>query len=194
MILDQVPSEAQEKNPIPVGISKCRCCRQCQLRTAKRSAVPSSKFRFGLPHAGCPRVDTPISHEPAERSVEPRTNPHQDVLGDVRARKKYASEHRAVAMGVKGDASILTKAKFHTGLRWVRYGEFRVPTRRWRCRWLSMGLNRRPVPLPVVCGTRYTHAKPEKWSFVLPRAYEPRDVLLSSGVRVHNAACDICDP
>ena len=63
-----------------------------------------------------------------------------------------------------------TKAKFHAGLRWERDGEFKVPTRRWRCRRWSMGLKHRPIPFPVVCGARCTQAKPEKWSFVLPRA------------------------
>jgi len=50
------------------------------------------------------------------------------------------------------------------------------------------------TPLSVVRGSWCTHAAPEKWFLVLPRATNRAMSALSGGFRVHNDACGMSDP
>ena len=50
------------------------------------------------------------------------------------------------------------------------------------------------TPLLVVRGLWDTHAAPEKWLFVLPRATNRAMSALSGGFCVNDAACGMCDP
>ena len=96
----------------------------------------------------------------SEQTCRTADKPHQDVLGDVRGQKNSVRAPRG-RLGVKGDATSSTKANFAPGCA----GSDTVNLGANSAMEVSVvvdGLNRRPVPLPVVCGTRYTHAKPEK--------------------------------